>query len=150
MVFIENIYAIVMHKVFLEVILTFLVCQAIKLFTKSYEHKRLYLKGLVENGGMPSSHTTGVVALATSIGLFDGFTSTTFFIASVFAIIVMRDAFGIRHNVDVLTSKINSMIKKEHVRISQADLISGHTIQQLFGGLVLGVVGVLVLHFWLL
>ncbi|MFC1753850.1 divergent PAP2 family protein [Thermoproteota archaeon] len=150
MTLIEGIINVVTHEIFLSVTIIFIVCQILKLLTKSNERGKLYWKGLIEDGGMPSSHTASVVALSTSIGLLEGFTAPIFFVAGAFSIIVMRDAFGIRHNVDKLTMKINNLIKAENLKIKQADIVSGHTFWQVLNGFLLGVIGVLILHFWIL
>jgi len=48
---------------------------------------------------MPSAHTAMVTALATSIGVLEGFDSNIFAIAIVLAAIVMYDAAGVRRSV---------------------------------------------------
>lgn len=45
---------------------------------------------------MPSTHSATVSALAVSVGLREGFDTSLFAVAAVFAFIVMYDAAGIR------------------------------------------------------
>ncbi|MBU0461738.1 MAG: divergent PAP2 family protein [Nanoarchaeota archaeon] len=146
----NGIINILTDKIILEVIISVVICQVIKLFTKSYAHKKIYWKGMCEDGGMPSSHTVTVVALSTAIGLSQGFTSPIFFVAGIFSIIVMRDAIGVRRNVDRLRDVLNDVIKSEKLKMRQADLVTGHTLPQVVVGFLLAVACVLVLHFWML
>ena len=60
-----------------------------------YVHTRRFnLRFLLSAGGMPSSHSAVVVALATRIGLETGLSSIPFALAAVFAAVVMYDAAG--------------------------------------------------------
>lgn len=53
---------------------------------------------LFDSGGMPSSHAALVVAVTTSVGIFNGLSSTAFPLALCFSVIVMYDAAGIRRH----------------------------------------------------
>ena len=141
---------IITHDIFLEVVIIFIACQVIKMLTKSHAHKAFYPKALIEDGGMPSTHTASIIALTTSIGLAEGFTAPLFFVTGAFAVLVMRDAMGVRHNVDTITAKVNEIIMKSKVKTKALDIVSGHSIIQVAAGFVLGIVGVLILHFWIL
>lgn len=62
-----------------------------------------------ETGGMPSSHSAGVSALATYIGLERGMKTIDFALATIFGIIVMYDAQGVRRQAGELTIKLNEL-----------------------------------------
>lgn len=62
-------------------------------------------------GGMPSSHSAAVTALATGVGLQEGFDSNLFAIASVLAIIVMFDATGVRRQAGEQAIMLNRLVK---------------------------------------
>lgn len=64
----------------------------------------------LSTGGMPSSHSAAVVALATSVGIMEGLSSVAFAIALVFAAITMFDAQGIRRHAGVHASLINRLM----------------------------------------
>ena len=49
---------------------------------------------LTSTGGMPSSHSAAVTALATAVALDVGLDSTLFAVTAIFAVIVMYDAKG--------------------------------------------------------
>ena len=48
---------------------------------------------LMETGGMPSSHSAAVSSLAAAVWYTEGFTML-FWVTLVFALIIIRDAFG--------------------------------------------------------
>src|SRR3990167_9465167 len=54
---------------------------------------------LLESGGMPSSHTAMVVALAVAVSLEEGFRSSLFAVTATFTLIVAYDAMGVRQAV---------------------------------------------------
>ena len=65
------------------------VAQIIKVFTGVFKLRKFSITGLLfGNGGMPSSHSASVTALAIACGLTYGFDSGYFAIAMLFAIIV--------------------------------------------------------------
>ncbi|KAJ0432077.1 hypothetical protein HanIR_Chr17g0855341 [Helianthus annuus] len=80
----------------LSALLAFAIAQSIKVFTTWYKEKRWDLKQLLGSGGMPSSHSATVVALAVAVGFQDGVGGTTFAIALILACVVMYDATGVR------------------------------------------------------
>ena len=65
---------------------------------------------LFGSGGMPSSHTAFVTALATRAGMTDGFDSLSFAVCFVLAFIVMTDAIGVRRETGRQGSAINLLM----------------------------------------
>ncbi|MFC7439722.1 divergent PAP2 family protein [Laceyella putida] len=61
------------------------------------------------SGGMPSGHTSAVTSLATSIGLTSGWHSPSFAIATIFGIIVMYDATGVRRQAGMHAQVLNQL-----------------------------------------
>ncbi|XP_065033648.1 uncharacterized protein LOC135666064 [Musa acuminata AAA Group] len=80
----------------ISAILAFAIAQSIKVFTTWYKERRWDAKQLIGSGGMPSSHSATVTALAVAIGIQDGLGSSAFATATMFASVVMYDAFGVR------------------------------------------------------
>src|ERR1700694_431062 len=72
------------------------VAQGTKVVRDSIRRRRLYLRGLTEMGGMPSSHSAMVMALTATIGRFNGMGSPVFALALIFSFVVMYDAAGVR------------------------------------------------------
>ena len=108
-------YEFVVSQIFASVVVASVICQIWKFIGKSFMTKRLDWYSLIATGGMPSSHATFVCALAVSVGMVDGFLDSIFFVAAGFAIIVVRDAFGVRHTVDRLNRNVNEIIRKKKI-----------------------------------
>ncbi|MBW7916064.1 MAG: divergent PAP2 family protein [Trueperaceae bacterium] len=106
---------------------------------------------LLDTGGMPSSHTASVAALATSVGLLYGWGSPTFAIAAVFGSIVMYDATGIRRAAGQQAEAINDLVKElghlfdPRYQPRALKTLLGHTYPQVWAGALLGVITALVI-----
>ena len=61
-------------------------------------------------GGMPSSHSAGVISLSVSVGLVEGFSSVSFAIAMGFALIVLQDAAGLRRAAGKTAATLNRLV----------------------------------------
>jgi uncharacterized protein len=66
-------------------------------------------KAAVQAGGMPSSHTAGVTALSTYVALKKGVSAIDFAISTLFGLIVMYDAMGIRRHAGEMAVELNSL-----------------------------------------
>lgn len=75
------------------------------IFQRKWDWKLLF-----STGGMPSSHSAAVTALATAIGMSHGFDSHLFAICAVFGMIVMYDATGIRRQAGMQAVVINQLV----------------------------------------
>ena len=100
---------------------------------------------------MPSSHSAGVSALTTSLGLIAGFDSLFFAVSSGYALVVMHDAAGVRKKTQDMAKVLNKIIKdfyKSDLKTKSTQLkeLLGHTPTEVFAGLILGVVVSLLLH----
>jgi acid phosphatase family membrane protein YuiD len=104
--------------------------------------RRFNLRYFVSAGGMPSSHSAVVVALATRIGVDTGLSSVPFALAAVFAAVVMYDAAGVRRAVSlqarVLNRMLTEMIEAQHFNESRLRELLGHTPFEVFVGALLG------------
>ena len=122
--------------------------QIIKIFTNLFVKKKLDLRMFFANGGMPSSHSSTVVALSLAAAIQYGFASAPFAISGILAVIVMNDAFGVRWQAGKQAQIINKMIVELFQNTDQFDVklkeIIGHTPFQVFMGGVLGFVVALV------
>ncbi|KAG0465434.1 hypothetical protein HPP92_019598 [Vanilla planifolia] len=59
---------------------------------------------------MPSTHSAGVAAAATSLGLERGFSDSIFGVSVIFAALVMYDAQGVRREVGYHAKILNELI----------------------------------------
>jgi acid phosphatase family membrane protein YuiD len=95
-------------------------------------------------GGMPSSHSALVTALATRVGMQYGVNSGLFAVAAIFAAVVLYDAAGVRRAVSHQARIINRMLEEviEYQRFNEKRLLEllGHTPFEVFVGLLLGLV----------
>ncbi|MCL2802066.1 MAG: divergent PAP2 family protein [Treponema sp.] len=94
-------------------------------------------------GGMPSSHSSTVCALATSVGVYEGITSTYFIISLVFAMVVLRDSVGVRRAAGLQAKAINNL-GKQSAKLTGLDFnsvkeIQGHTPLEVLVGALLGI-----------
>ena len=114
-------------------------------FTKTFKWERL-----VGSGGMPSSHSALVVALAISTARECGVASSNFAIALAFAAVVMYDAMGVRRAAGEQAKIINRIVDeffdktywkdKNLPQIKQLKEMLGHTPLEVIGGIIVGIV----------
>ncbi|MCX5965740.1 MAG: divergent PAP2 family protein [Cyanobacteria bacterium] len=126
-------------------LLSCVLAQLSKVVVELIYHGKLNFRVIFESGGMPSSHSALVTALATDIGLRKGLDSGEFAIATVFAIIVMYDAAGVRQAAGKQAKILNQMIEElftgdHHLTEIHLKELLGHTPFQVLIGSVMGVV----------
>ncbi len=124
-------------------LLAWSTAQILKVLIILLRERRLDLWRLVSAGGMPSSHSALVAALATAVGILDGVKSSTFALAVVFAAVVMYDAAGIRQAVSIQARILNRMLDEyfKHQRWNEERLreLLGHTRIEVLAGALLGI-----------
>lgn len=132
-----------MNEILSAALFALLFAQFLKLLTHLRQHGRLNLMRFVESGGMPSSHTAFVTCLSVSIGLVDGWNSSTFATAVTFALIVMYDATGVRRAAGMQARVLNQIIdelgKGHMVQDKRLKELLGHTPKEVLAGALLGI-----------
>lgn len=93
--------AFLANPIFLSVTSSLLMAQFIKAMVTIFRKPSVPLAEILgtffwRTGGMPSSHSALVVSLATSIGFKQGIASDLFVFSLAFALVVVRDALGVR------------------------------------------------------
>lgn len=138
------------NEIFISAALGWLVAQILKTIIHTALTKEFVVERMVGSGGMPSSHSATVCALATSTYLQYGSASFEFAIASFFAIVVMYDATGVRRETGIQAKVLNEMIelfsnmgKGVNIEDKLKEFV-GHTPLQVFAGAVLGIL----IAFW--
>ncbi|RXT05749.1 divergent PAP2 family protein [Ammoniphilus sp. CFH 90114] len=91
------------------------LAQAIKIPLHFFTHRTWKWGLLFSTGGMPSSHSAAVTALATAVGMTEGFGSTYFAIATIFAVIIMFDAAGVRRHAGEHAALLNILLDDFHL-----------------------------------
>ncbi len=142
---INDIGQILDNRILLVAIAACLIAQAIKLIIDVIQNGKISVKVLTTSGGMPSAHSALVTALAAGVGEDLGFKSAEFAIATIFAIIVMYDAAGVRQAAGKQARILNQMVEElfsEDHKFNEEKLkeLIGHTPVQVIAGSILGVV----------
>ena len=91
-------------------LLSAFIAQFIKVITYLYTHKKINFKIFTTTGGMPSSHTAGVIALSTSIALIEGIDSLLFAVSIGFSLVIMQDAAGLRRAAGKTAATLNRLV----------------------------------------
>lgn len=125
----------------------FLSCflaQIIKVFL-SLRGGKVNLSRFTSTGGMPSSHASTMLALATSTCIVCGHNSPEFAIALTLACIIMYDATGIRRAAGEQAKIINYMMEnwaETTPKMFKKELkeLLGHTPIEVIAGAILGIV----------
>lgn len=122
-----------------------MLAQVIKFLLTSIQAGRLLPERLVGSGGMPSAHGATVCALASSIGLRSGVGSSDFALATIFALVVMYDACGVRREAGRharLLNRLSARWRENGQPLSDNkpfhELV-GHTPLQVLLGALLGI-----------
>lgn len=123
-----------------------LVAQVLKTFIHMFFTKKFNAERLIGSGGMPSSHSATVCAMATAACIRCGADSFAFAISLVLALIVMYDAMGVRRETGIQAKLINEMLEAFE-EMGNQDLPTdeklkefvGHTPLQVLAGAILGI-----------
>ena len=125
-------------------LVSWLATQLLKILTGTYHNRNLSVVEVVlANGGMPSSHAGAVAALCTASLLKYGVDSFQFAFTAVFALVVIRDASGVRNQVGKQAKFINQMFEDERADLKE---LIGHTPLQVAVGAAVGVL--IAVAFW--
>jgi len=128
------------------------IAQFIKVFTYLFTHKKINFKIFTTTGGMPSSHTAGVIGLSTSVALIEGLDSIAFAISLGFSLVIMQDAAGLRRAAGKTAATLNRLVdefvqKNQEVKpYAVLKELLGHTPLEVFCGMILGITISLLVH----
>lgn len=137
-----NLADIFSNRILISGIIAWSLAQIIKVPLNYLTERRWDWALLLRAGGMPSSHSALVTAVAHAIGLFSGFDTPVYALAVAIAIIVIYDATGIRRQAGKHAEVINAMIRDlTHGHPLQEERLRevlGHTPLEALGGMLLG------------
>ena len=126
-----------------------MIAQFMKIFTGAFSGQGFHIKHMFANGGMPSSHSSTVLALTTASAVQYGAGSAVFAISAILSIIVMNDAFGVRYETGEQAKILNRITrelfsgKSEDINTGLKELV-GHTPFQVLVGAIVGIVTALI------
>ncbi len=138
-------YELVHNMIFMSAVLGWFIAQVLKTVIYMFINKKFVAERMVGSGGMPSSHSATVCALATAAGMTYGGSSFEFAISVILAIIVMHDAMGVRRETGIQARVINEMLEaftnmgKEMSPEEKLKEFVGHTPLQVLAGAILGI-----------
>lgn len=131
-------------KVFISALLGWLVAQSIKIIINSVKEKRFDFKWVIGTGGMPSAHSAGVMALATAVGIQEGFNSTIFIVILIVALVIAFDAQGVRRatgrQAEILNKILDDIYWRRKIQEDRLKELIGHTPFEVIVGSVVGIV----------
>lgn len=133
------------NRVLLTALLAWCVAQALKVVFTFVSDRKIDIHRMFGLGGMPSSHSAVVCALATGCGINRGFYSVEFAIAAVLATVVMTDAAGVRRAAGKQAMQINLIVKDliesgHGLTYENMKELLGHTPFQVSVGAILGII----------
>lgn len=138
MVYIQQLLS---NKIIIVSIISWAAAQIIKMILDLLATGKVDWELMVASGGMPSSHSSFVCALATSVGLQTGFDSALFAMCFVLAVIVMYDAAGVRRAAGSHAVIINKIMEGLNIKIDgKLKELIGHTPIQVGAGAILGII----------
>lgn len=104
--------------------------------------KEIFSTLLWKTGGMPSSHAALVISITASIAFSSGIASDVFALSFFFALVVIRDAMGVRRAAGMQAKALNSLgmrlSKRMHIPFKAVKEIHGHTFPQVVVGSLMG------------
>ena len=138
-------YDLISNELFISAAIAWFIAQVLKTIIHTFLTKDFNLERMYGSGGMPSSHSATVTALATSSFFVHGAASSEFAISAILAIIVMYDARGVRRETGIQAKVLNDLIellKDVHNELMTTDEelkeFVGHTPLQVIVGALLG------------
>lgn len=124
-------------------ITSFFLAQFTKIILHLVSYKKFDMKLIMGSGGMPSSHSSFVMALTTAVGIKEGLDSTYFAIATVISFVIMYDAAGVRRaagNQAAIINRILDNVGNQNIKIDKKlKELLGHTPIEVAAGAVLGI-----------
>lgn len=116
------------------------IAQLIKFTTAAFKGD-INFRLFWQSGGLPSSHTSIVVALATAAFVIEGGGSPAFAVALILALIVIYDATGVRQSVHMMSPVLTELAQRDDIEVDQKLLlIRGHTNKEVLYGILNGLV----------
>ena len=130
---------LISNSVLITALIGWFAAQVLKMILV-WDKKKFDFKRIIGSGGMPSSHSSFVMALTMSIGFTQGFDS-----GAVMSFVVMYDAAGVRRSAGQQAAILNKLVEsvmnadfsKTEKRLKE---LLGHTPIEVFAGAILGVI----------
>ena len=135
------------NRVFMSALISWGIAQLIKVVINLIRGNsdgagKNFIHFLWGTGGMPSSHSSAIVAVTTSVGFIEGIGSVLFACLLVISIIIIRDALGVRFSAGMQAKSLNHLghqLKKSYsMDYTPVKEVNGHTFPEVAVGVILG------------
>ena len=128
----NNLLTLLQNRILLTGCTAWVCSQAAKLVIYFIINRRFTWERLFGDGGMPSSHSATVTAVAVTTGMTVGWDSPLFAVAAILALVVMHDAMGVRQETGKQAKVINSMLELFE-SMGRGDLTPEETLKEFVG-----------------
>jgi len=146
-VVLQQLTLLIHSPIFLAAVSSWIISQFLKTLITLFTNSVSTFKDLVEllfwrTGGMPSSHSALVASVSTTIGFKNGIASDLFIFSCCFALVVIRDAVGVRRSSGDQARALNelgdSVAARMDYRFKPVKEIQGHSPMEVLAGILLG------------
>ena len=140
----NSVFLIFQSKVFWATFLGWVTAHTIKIVINCVKERKFNFRWVVSTGGMPSAHSSGVMALATAVGIQQGFDSAIFIVTFVFAVVIAFDAQGVRRSTgqqaEILNKIMDDIYWRRKIQEDRLKELIGHTPFEVFVGSLIGII----------
>ena len=130
---------------------SFLLSQIIKVLIYRFQGNKWNLWHFFEAGGMPSSHSATVVALVLSMALEFGLNNALFTASLVLALVVVRDAMGIRRaagrQAEIINKIVDDVYSTREEKVDKLKEILGHDPLEVFVGAGIAILVTILIYY---
>ncbi len=137
-----SIVNVIHNSALIAALLAWTIAQIVKLPIEFFRHGHWNWSLLFSAGGMPSSHSALVTAVAHAIGLTQGFGSGAYALGVVLAMVVIYDATGIRRqagrHAEIINAMVQDLVEGHPLREEQLRVVLGHSPAEALVGMLLG------------
>ncbi|MDR0474277.1 MAG: divergent PAP2 family protein [Treponema sp.] len=136
------------NNIFQSTASSFCIAQILKTVVFLLTQRQRNIRKTIEmaiwrTGGMPSSHSAVVCSLTTAVGIREGVSSNLFVFCLIFAMVVLRDALGVRRAAGLQAKALNNLGKQTADKVGMefhaVKEIQGHTPLEVTVGAFLGI-----------
>ena len=144
---VSYIFGMVSSRIFLSAFFSWFVAQLIKVAVETVRGEHHGSRDVIttlawKTGGMPSSHSSLVTGIATSIGFIYGVANPLFTLALFYGMLTIRDALGVRRAAGAQARELNRIgmqLKEQHgIQFKPVKEVNGHTPAEVSVGVLLG------------
>jgi acid phosphatase family membrane protein YuiD len=144
----RSVKAFLENPIVLSSLTSWIIAQIIKALVVLFSGRKKSVRELVETiiwrtGGMPSSHAAVVSSMTAAVGVQEGIGSNIFVVCFFVALVVMRDAMGVRRSSGLQARALNLLGRNAADRMGfeyhPVKEIQGHAPIEVVVGALLGI-----------